>query len=79
MKTKKVSAFIVEYESTVQFSYDYGKMKEFYEDVETWFQTQLADAPPELQKGFFISYLGTSQNLKFCRLTLFSKIPSKSF
>ena len=77
IKTKKVSAVIVEYESTVPFSYDYEKMKEFYQDVESWFQTLLADAPPELQNGFFISYLGTSQNLKFCRLTLFGKIPSK--
>ena len=77
IKTKKVSAVIVEYESTVQFSYDYEKMREFYQDVESWFQTLLADAPPELQNGFFISYLGTSENLKFCRLTLFGKIPSK--
>ena len=75
IKTKKVTAMIVEYESTAQFSFDYQKMDEFYQEVETWFQSLLSDAPPQLQNGFFISYLGTSsENLKFCRLTLFSKL-----
>ena len=58
IKTKKVSAVIVEYESSVQFSYHFEKMQEFYQDVEKWFTDSMADAPLSLQNGFFVSYLG---------------------
>ena len=57
IKTKKVSAMIVEFDSSVQFSYDYEKMGAFYHDVQTWFTNILQDAPETLKNGFFVSYL----------------------
>ena len=58
IKTKKVSAMVVEFDSTVQFSYDYVKMGAFYTDVKTWFDKTLQDAPQTMKNGFFVSYLG---------------------
>ena len=58
IETKRVKAVVVEYEAGVQFSYNYTSMDSFYNEVETWFQKILKQAPEGLQNGFFISYLG---------------------
>ena len=65
IKTKKVQAMIVEYDASVQFSYNYEKMNEFYTEVEEWFQETLRDAPLSLQNGFFVSYLGRLSNVTY--------------
>ena len=57
IKTKTVSAAIIEYESTQPFTFNYNKMHEFYSEVETWFQEIIKDAPIQLKNGFFVSYL----------------------
>ena len=63
IKTKEVSAVIIEYQSSVQFSYNFQKMQKFYHDVEKWFSESMVDAPLSLQNGFFVSYLGNSDKL----------------
>ena len=65
IKTKKVQAMIVEYDASVQFSYNYEKMNKFYTEVEAWFQETLRDAPLSLQNGFFVSYLGRRSNVTY--------------
>ena len=56
--TKEVAAVILEYEASTSFSYHYDTMRDFYTEVQTWFQARLKDAPPGLKSGFFVSYLG---------------------
>ena len=56
--TKEVAAVILEYEASTSFSYHYDTMRDFYTEVQTWFQARLQDAPPGLKSGFFVSYLG---------------------
>ena len=65
IKTKKVQAMIVEYDASVQFSYNFEKMNKFYTEVEAWFQEMLRDAPLSLQNGFFVSYLGRRSNVTY--------------
>lgn len=57
IKTKTVSAAIIEYESTQPFTFNHNKMHEFYSEVESWFQEIIKDAPIQLKNGFFVSYL----------------------
>ncbi|TRY78598.1 hypothetical protein TCAL_06908 [Tigriopus californicus] len=55
--TSKVQAMIVEYDAWQIFSYSHHEMSEFYHGVNNWFSDMARTAPPELQGGFFVSYL----------------------
>lgn len=52
-----VKALIIDGESNFTMSSSYTEVKKFVTEVETWFTNELKNAPPELQGGWFTSYL----------------------
>lgn len=52
-----VKAMIIDGESNYTMSTSYTEVKHFITQVESWFKDQLRSAPPELQGGWFSSYL----------------------
>lgn len=48
----------MEYDSNHSYSMSFKEMDEFYNQVETWFQKELSNAPVGMRKGWFISDLG---------------------
>ncbi|XP_058981338.1 protein dispatched-like [Musca domestica] len=76
-----VKALVVEFESNVSFSTHYDKVKQFVEDVETWFQDELKTAPPEMQDGWFVSdlkFYDVQKSLPTCTLVAISVAMSAS-
>ena len=53
----KIQAVIVEYDSNFAFSLSFAEMNNFFNQVETWMQTQLLTAPPGMKNGWFVSHL----------------------
>lgn len=53
----KIRALVVEYDSTFVYSLSFAEMNRFYNQVETWMQGQLVNAPPGMKGGWFVSRL----------------------
>lgn len=52
-----IKALIIDGESNYTMSASYTDIKQFVNEVETWFANELKSAPPGLQGGWFTSYL----------------------
>ncbi|GAB1609614.1 protein dispatched homolog 1-like [Argonauta hians] len=54
---KHMRAFFVEFSSTTPFTYIYEKLYSFYTEINEWVQHEMRQAPQELSRGWFVSYL----------------------
>eukprot|EP00106_Octopus_bimaculoides_P008387 XP_014775829.1 PREDICTED: protein dispatched homolog 1-like [Octopus bimaculoides] len=54
---RRMRAFFVEFSSTTPFTYAYEKLYAFYNEINEWVQNEIKAAPPELSRGWFVSYL----------------------
>ncbi|XP_012280511.1 protein dispatched [Orussus abietinus] len=50
-----IKGLVVEYDSTYAYTLSFSEMDNFYNQVETWMQEQLASAPPGMRGGWFVS------------------------
>ncbi|KFD72618.1 hypothetical protein M514_01738 [Trichuris suis] len=54
-RTGKLKALIVTFFSTFKFSYHFSQMDHFFGTVEKWIKTEIATAPKEISRAWFIS------------------------
>ncbi|OAD58699.1 Protein dispatched like protein 1, partial [Eufriesea mexicana] len=57
MPTPKIKALVVEYDSVYNYSLSFTNMDLFFQQVETWMQNQLKNAPLGMRGGWFVSRL----------------------
>ncbi|CDW52493.1 Sterol-sensing domain containing protein [Trichuris trichiura] len=53
-RTGKLKALIVTFFSTFKFSYHFSRMDHFFGTVEKWIKTEIATAPKEINRAWFI-------------------------
>lgn len=53
----QVKVLVVEGDSNQSFSHSYNEIEDFVNKVQDWFAEELANAPPGMRNGFFISEL----------------------
>ena len=55
--TQRVQAVVIEYDSNISYSLSHSEMDQFYRQVESWMEEQLATAPDGMKGGWFTSDL----------------------
>lgn len=66
----KMNAFVLKFESTVNYRASYGEIESMQTDVNEWFAKQLENAPPALRNGWFVSDLMLYDVQSYLHVTL---------
>ncbi|KAL6477980.1 hypothetical protein MHYP_G00138150 [Metynnis hypsauchen] len=53
----QVAALVVVFKTSQLYSFNFSRMSHFYSQIVSWFNKEIAGAPPGLQKGWFVSQL----------------------
>ncbi|CAM4645151.1 unnamed protein product [Leuciscus chuanchicus] len=54
----RITALVVIFKTVQLYSFNFGRMSQFYQEILSWFNGEISKAPVGLQKGWFVSQLG---------------------